>query len=250
GIAAGKREIGRQRRALVAALFLDNLNQHDLAALDDLLDLVVPAQMAAAVRQLVQRIGSADDFDAVFGVACAMLAILTMIAIAVAIVIMICMIRARDSFGDRIGMNLGRRSAGAGLFGIAILGGIIAALAILGRLRRGAATGAALAGLAAAILAVLFAFLFLSGGFRLGGQQGLPVRYRNLVVVRMNFVEGQEAVAIAAILDEGRLQGRLNTGDSGEIDIAFQLLLGLRFEIEFFDPVTADYDNSRFLRVG
>ena len=39
-IAAREREIGGQRRALVAALFLDDLHQQDLAHLDDFLDLV------------------------------------------------------------------------------------------------------------------------------------------------------------------------------------------------------------------
>ena len=38
---AGERDIGGQRRALGAALFLDHLDQQDLPALDDLLDLVV-----------------------------------------------------------------------------------------------------------------------------------------------------------------------------------------------------------------
>ena len=43
-VAAGEREIGGQRRALVAALFLDDLHQHHLAALDDFLDLVLAAR--------------------------------------------------------------------------------------------------------------------------------------------------------------------------------------------------------------
>ena len=40
-IAAGERQVGGERGALVAALFLDHLHQHDLPALDDFLDLVV-----------------------------------------------------------------------------------------------------------------------------------------------------------------------------------------------------------------
>ena len=40
-IAAGQRQIGGERRALVAAFFLDHLHQDDLAALDDFLNLVV-----------------------------------------------------------------------------------------------------------------------------------------------------------------------------------------------------------------
>ena len=59
-IAAGERQIGRQRRALVAALFLDHLHQNDLAALDDFLDLVVAAAHPALRRALrLQRLGFA-----------------------------------------------------------------------------------------------------------------------------------------------------------------------------------------------
>src|SRR5690606_21151591 len=42
-IAAGQRQVGGESGTLVAALFLDDLHQHDLAALDDFLDLVVVA---------------------------------------------------------------------------------------------------------------------------------------------------------------------------------------------------------------
>ena len=47
-----KGQIGRQGRALVAALFLDHLDQHDLAAPDDLLDLVAAHESPTAPRQL------------------------------------------------------------------------------------------------------------------------------------------------------------------------------------------------------
>jgi hypothetical protein len=47
-IAAGQREIGRQRCALGAALLLDHLHQHDLPALDHLLDLVCRRSLACA----------------------------------------------------------------------------------------------------------------------------------------------------------------------------------------------------------
>ena len=65
-IAAGERQIGGERRALVAALFLDDLHQQDLAALDDFLDLVVAARRLAAVAHFLQRILGADRFDLVF----------------------------------------------------------------------------------------------------------------------------------------------------------------------------------------
>ena len=57
--------------------------------------------------------------------------------------------------------------------------------------------------------------------FRL--EQRLPVGDRDLVVVGMDFAEGEEAVAVAAILDEGGLQGRFDPRDLGEVDIAAQL---------------------------
>ena len=62
-IAAGERKIGRQRRALGAALLLDHLHQHDLPALDDLLDLVLPAIARCAVGNLFHGVGAADGFD-------------------------------------------------------------------------------------------------------------------------------------------------------------------------------------------
>src|SRR6516162_10718126 len=64
-------------------------------------------------------------------------------------------------------------------------------------------------------------------GFALGalllGDQCLSVGDRNLVVIGMDFAEGEEAVAVAAVLDEGRLKRRLNPRYLGEIDVAAQL---------------------------
>jgi hypothetical protein len=37
------------------------------------------------------------------------------------------------------------------------------------------------------------------------GDQRLPVGDRNLVVVRMNFAEGEKAVPVAAVVDEAGL---------------------------------------------
>ena len=51
-------------------------------------------------------------------------------------------------------------------------------------------------------------------------QQRLPVGDRDLVVVGMDFAEGQEAVAVAAVVDEGRLQRRLDARHLGQIDVA------------------------------
>ncbi len=62
-IAAGERQVGGQRRALVAALLLDDLDQQDLAALDDFLDLVVAARARRPVGDILQRV-AADLLDA------------------------------------------------------------------------------------------------------------------------------------------------------------------------------------------
>src|SRR6185437_3395989 len=69
-IAAGERQIGGERRALVAALFLDHLHQDDLAPLDHFLDLVV-APAHPALRRLRRAfdglLGSGLDVGHVFG---------------------------------------------------------------------------------------------------------------------------------------------------------------------------------------
>ncbi len=65
-------------------------------------------------------------------------------------------------------------------------------------------------------------------GFVLGGALGalffvdqrLPVGDRDLVVIRMDFAESEEAVAVAAIIDESRLQRRLDARHFRQIDIA------------------------------
>ena len=62
-IAAGERQIGGQRRALVAALFLDDLHQQDLAALDDFLDLVLAARWARGARAPPRAHRRADLLD-------------------------------------------------------------------------------------------------------------------------------------------------------------------------------------------
>ena len=66
GIAAGQRQVGRQRGALVAALFLDHLHQHHLTALDDFLDLVLAARTEGAFRHLFHDVVAADGFDHFF----------------------------------------------------------------------------------------------------------------------------------------------------------------------------------------
>jgi hypothetical protein len=78
-----------------------------------------------------------------------------------------------------------------------------------------------------------FRFVFLG----LFGEEAFAVGNRDLIIVRMDFVEGQEAVAIAAVIDERRLQRRFDPGYLGEIDVAFELFAGGRLDVEFFKLV-------------
>ena len=59
---------------------------------------------------------------------------------------------------------------------------------------------------AAAIAAMMIVgLLFVARRARLGVDQRLPVGDRDLVIVGMDFGKRQIAVAVAAVLDEGRL---------------------------------------------
>jgi len=53
------------------------------------------------------------------------------------------------------------------------------------------------------------------------GDQGFAVGDRDLVVVRMDFVESQETVTVAAVFDKRRLQRGFDPRDFGEIDVSF-----------------------------
>ncbi|KZB97346.1 hypothetical protein AU375_06462 [Methylobacterium radiotolerans] len=97
--------------------------------------------------------------------------------------------------------------------------------------------------------ATLLALAVLLGVAGLLLEERLPVGQRDLVVVGMDLVEGQEAVAVAAILDERRLERRLNPGDLGEVDVAAQLAPVGGFEVELLDPRPVDRDDPGLLRV-
>ena len=90
-------------------------------------------------------------------------------------------------------------------------------------------------------------FLGLGGFF---SQQGLAVLLGDLVVVGVDFAEGEEAVAIAAEVDESRLQRWFYTGDLGQVDVALDLLVIGRIKVEFLDPVTLQHRHPGFFRVA
>ncbi|WP_283811278.1 hypothetical protein [Bradyrhizobium sp. AC87j1] len=113
-----------------------------------------------------------------------------------------------------------------------------------------AAAGVAVARTAAAVGAVLALFLGFAMGLFLGLDQCLPVGDRDLVVVGMDFAEGEEAVAVAAIFDEGGLERGFDPCDLGEVDIPAQLLALRGLEIKLFDAIAADHDDPGLFRVG
>ncbi|MGV7218009.1 hypothetical protein [Bradyrhizobium sp. UFLA05-112] len=120
----------------------------------------------------------------------------------------------------------------------------------LDALAMAATTGIAVARAAAVVGTVLVLLLGLAMSLLLGLDQRLPIGNRDLVVVGMDFAEGKEAVAVAAIFDEGGLEGRFDPCDLGEIDIAAQLLALRGLEIKLFDAIAADHDDPGLFRVG
>jgi hypothetical protein len=116
--------------------------------------------------------------------------------------------------------------------------GAIAAIAIA------ATTAAAPCGTAVRFLFCLavLAFLFV--------EQRLPVGDRNLVVVRVDFREGEEAVPVAAVFDERGLERGLYAGDFGEVDVAAKLAAIGGLKVKLFDPIAAHDHHPGFLRVG
>jgi hypothetical protein len=102
----------------------------------------------------------------------------------------------------------------------------------------------------AAVGAILGFFLGLAMGAFVGLDQRLTIGDRDLVIIRVDFAEGQKTVAVAAVFDEGRLQRRLYPRDLGEVDIAAQLFALSGLEIKFFDAIATDHNDPGLFRVG
>src|SRR4029077_16247327 len=81
-------------------------------------------------------------------------------------------------------------------------------------------------------------------------DQRLPVGDGDLVVGGRNFAEDEEAGAVAAVLDEGRLERGLHAGDLGEIDVTAKLLAVSRLEVEFLDSTSTYHDHPSLLGMG
>ena len=82
------------------------------------------------------------------------------------------------------------------------------------------------------------------------GNQRFAVGDRDLIIVGMDFAECQKSMAIAAVIDEGGLQRRLNARHFRQIDIAPKLLALRGFKVEFFDAIAAQNDHPGLLGMG
>src|SRR5690606_26307040 len=246
-VAAGQAQIGGQRGALVAAFFLDDLDQQHLTALDHVLDLVAAAQRLPLGLQFVDFLGpaAAAALAPATPTAPARLAIVvgrgTVVvpAIVAGIVVRAVLDLAVLDRGDVILV--------AGVDFLDVRDSAVVVIIVL-----------VVVFVVVTIVIVLVVVFFLAGaqrGFFFGvrllfGQQGFTVGLGDLVVVGVDFAEGQEAVAVAAEIDEGRLKRRFYPGNLGQVDIALDLLVFGRFEIELINPVAIEHRHPRFFRVA
>jgi len=81
------------------------------------------------------------------------------------------------------------------------------------------------------------------------GHDGFAIGHRNLVIVGVNFVEGEETVTVAAVLNKGRLQAGLDPGYLGEIDVAAKLAATAGLKVEFLNLAAVHDSDARFFRV-
>ncbi len=134
---------------------------------------------------------------------------------------------------------------GAGILYQMLVGNRFAALHVLALAMAAMAVPAAAA--AAAMIGFGVGLALLARFFR---QQRLPVGDGNLIIVGVDFREGQEAVSVAAVIDERRLQGRLDPRDFGEIDVTAKLPAVGALEVEFLDAVATQHHDPGFFGVG
>ena len=250
-IAARQRQIGGQRGTLVATLFLDDLDQHDLPDLDHFLDLVATRARLFRRRDFFRDVLFGDRFD------------LVVVMLIMVIVVMVVVAGRLSLAGGGIAGSSGllRNSGDLRLFRFDLQGlGDVNSLGLggvddghtLDLIRRDHGIRRDSCGLrttAAARVALgplgLFGFGDRSRAFFL--DQRFAIRSRDLVVIRMDLGKGQKAMAIAAIFDKGRLQGGLDPRHLRQIDIASKLSLVDCLEIKFLDFCSVHHDNPGLL---
>ena len=95
-----------------------------------------------------------------------------------------------------------------------------------------------------------FVVVIFGSKFGLFAEKGFAILARNLIIVGMDFGESEKAVAVAAVIDEGRLEGRFDARDLGEIDVALELPALGGLEIKFLDAGSVDDGDAGLLRVA
>ncbi len=322
-IATCERQICRQCRAFIAALFLDHLNQKDLAHADDFLDFEAALAwffthklffdrfcrntLDIAGRIGVRRLGigliriirflattSYAGFLGRWRVFGGCVGCILGIRVAVVAFVLLGLFRRRLTaftrlFRRRVGFGrLDQKRAvvfdlirgdhivfitGTGAFGhggaCVVIFGVVRIFSrhifgfgriIIGRFhffgcglfgRFGFAAAAALG------FGLFFLFDQRPIGFGLGAfersfffDELFAIFERDLVVVGVDFREGQKAMAIAAIIHEGRLKRRFYAGNFCKIYVSGDLPLGYRLKIKFVDFISFDNHDAGFLRVG
>jgi hypothetical protein len=66
----------------------------------------------------------------------------------------------------------------------------------------------------------------------------------------MNLAEGEEAMTVAAVIDERGLQRRLDARHLGKIDVATKLFTVGGLEVEFLDAIATQNDHPGLFRMG
>ena len=254
-IPAGQRDIGRQRRTLVAALLLYHLDQQDLTPLDDFLNVVTPGRPAATPLAAVGAFGY-DGFGGDGLADDGLFRVRRVDRQGVAVVRVGAVVdRPRRHVGFGCADRFGHRGDGfVALLGVIgrVVDGLVRVVVVPDGRDLGV-TYLVIAVVGLVIVIVEAAIDLVDMGLRrLGaalhllvlGQQRLAVGDGDLVVVRVNLVERQESVAIAAEVDERRLQRRLDAGHLGEIDVALELLLGRGLDVVFVELVATGHDDA------
>src|SRR6185369_10273100 len=65
-----------------------------------------------------------------------------------------------------------------------------------------------------------------------------------------DLLEGQEAVALGAVIDEARFEAGLDAGDHGLVDVALALLLACGLDVEVDELLAVDDRHPKLLRLG
>src|SRR5690606_22159805 len=103
-------------------------------------------------------------------------------------------------------------------------------------------------------LVAAFLLLHLDHHFLALAQQLLEARLRRVdagaEVVARDLLEREEAVALAAVLDEGGLQRRLEPGDAALVDVGLLLFLRGLLDVDVVQRLAVDDRDPQFFRLG